>query len=324
MPPPSGGPRFAVQMGRQRNKALDYVVYVAARVLAFIDHACPWSARYAVADMVAALVWRLDRTHRRRALQHVRRSFPDWPGKRVEAVAREGLRSMAYMGMEALLTPRLVRDDSWRRFFRLRNMAEAIELMVRRPSGVILVTGHFGNWEVAGYMTAAIGLRTTTVARRIDNPRLDRFILGIRETAGQRMLDKDGASAAAGPILRDRGVLTMVCDQDGGRKGVFVDFFGRKASTHKSIGLLAMEHQAPVCVIYCRRLGRRYAFEVGAERVIHPREWRDRSDPLRWLTQEYTAALERVIRRDPGQYFWVHRRWKNRPPGEAPAPGGIA
>jgi KDO2-lipid IV(A) lauroyltransferase len=196
--------------------------------------------------------------------------------------------------------------------------------MVQRPSGVILVTGHFGNWEAAGYMTAVVGLPTTTVARRIDNPLLDRLILGIRQKAGQRMLDKDGALLAAGPILQGRGVLTMVCDQDGGRKGVFVDFLGRKASTHKSIGLLAMQYEAPVCVIYCRRLGRRYAFEVGAERIIRPDEWRDRPDPLRWLTQEYTAALERVIRCDPGQYFWVHRRWKNRPPGEAPAPEGVA
>jgi KDO2-lipid IV(A) lauroyltransferase len=311
-------------MGKQRNRALDYLVYVAARVLSCVDHVCSWNVRYGVADLVAGIAWRLDAKHRRRALQHVKLSFPDWPAQRVAAVAREAFASMAYMGMEMLLTPRLVLSNTWWRYFRLHNMGEALRLMMRRPSGVILLTGHFGNWEAMGYMTAAVGLPTTTIFRGIDNPLLDGLIRGLREKAGQRVIDKAGATTEAGPFLQGRGVLATACDQDGGWKGVFVDFLGRKASTHKSIGLLAMEYEAPVVVMYCRRRGRRYSFEVGAERVIHPCEWKDRPDPLRWLTQEYTSALERVIRRDPGQYFWVHRRWKNRPPGEPPAPDGIA
>ncbi len=72
----------------------------------------------------------------------------------------------------------------------------------------------------------------------------------------------------------------------------------------------------------CRRVGH-FRFEIFPQRIIHPAEWRDRDDPLRWLTQEYTAALEAMARAWPEQYFWVHRRWKHRPKGEPPAPGGI-
>jgi KDO2-lipid IV(A) lauroyltransferase len=118
--------------------------------------------------------------------------------------------------------------------------------------------------------------------------------------------------------------VSFIADQDAGRKGVFVDFFGRPASTYKSIALLAMQHEAPVVCVYARRLGEQFAFELGAERIIRPEEWRDRDDPLTWITQEYTAAIERTVRRNPEQYLWVHRRWKHRPRGEQPGPDGIA
>jgi KDO2-lipid IV(A) lauroyltransferase len=112
--------------------------------------------------------------------------------------------------------------------------------------------------------------------------------------------------------------LGFIADQNAGSKGMFVDFFGVKASTYKSIGLLAMTREVPIVVGYARRLGRRFEFEVGVERVIQPHEWADRPDPLRWVTQAFTDAMEASIRRAPEQYLWIHRRWKSRPKGEKP------
>jgi KDO2-lipid IV(A) lauroyltransferase len=103
-----------------------------------------------------------------------------------------------------------------------------------------------------------------------------------------------------------------------------VDFFGRKASTYKSIALLAMRHNVPILVGYGRRLDEQYHFALGVHRAIHPDQWADKDDPMRWITQEYTTALEEIIRTAPEQYLWGHRRWKHRPPGEEPTPDGIA
>lgn len=117
--------------------------------------------------------------------------------------------------------------------------------------------------------------------------------------------------------LEKSGSLALLGDQDAGGSGLFVDFFGRPASTFKSIGLLAMEYEALICVGYARRLASRTStgwphFELGCEEVIDPRECQS-GDALREITQRYTSALERVIRRAPEQYFWVHRRWKSVP-----------
>ena len=121
-------------------------------------------------------------------------------------------------------------------------------------------------------------------------------------------------------LLQKGGNLGLLCDQDAGPKGMFVDFFGTPASTFKSIALLALEYDALVIVGYSIRLPDCSMeedvgwsrFEVGCEALIDPRQLTS-NDPVREITQLYTAALERAIRRAPEQYFWVHRRWKSQP-----------
>src|SRR5207302_3983874 len=99
--------------------------------------------------------------------------------------------------------------------------------------------GHYGNWEVLGYMLATLGFDTTSVARPLDNRYVNRWLLGVRERKGQRIIDKRGAMTDIAPLLDRGGTVAFIADQDAGRKNLFVDFFGRKASTYKSIGLLA-------------------------------------------------------------------------------------
>ena len=310
-------------MPEPRNRQWDYAVYLLARLGVAIVQALPVGLAYCLAGLIGDILYRLVGTHRKRALAHLRLSFPDWSADRCRRVAKASARNLVYLALEVLLTTRKISPSSWRRHVRLKDMAPMIRLLVQRPSGLILVTGHFGNWEVAGYMTAAIGLPTLTIARYIKNPYLNGYVNAVRERAGQRMVEKSGAAAEVEAAMARRDAVSVVFDQDAGRKGIFVDFFGRPASTFKSVGLMAMLYQAPVAVVYCRRLDRAYRFEVTGQRVIHPHEWADKDDPLQWITQEYTAALEQVVRTDPAQYFWVHRRWKHRPPGQPPPPGGI-
>lgn len=311
-------------MAKPRNKLVDFLAYLAVRALVMGLHALPSELIYDIARVVTRLICRFDRTHWHRAVAHLERSFPHWPAEKTRRVARASVESMTCMLLEMLWTPRLIRPQRWRRHVRLRDMPEVIRLLVRRERPAVMVTGHFGNWEIVGYVMATVGLPSYTVARHVDNPYLDRFIFGVRERAGQRMIYKKGAAQRVDDALRRRRVVCFVGDQDAGRKGVFVDFFGRPASTFKSIALVAIQYRAPLVVAACRRLGRRFGFEIFAERVIQPREWLDRNDPLRWITAEFTAALERIARACPEQYFWVHRRWKHRPKGEPQPADGIA
>ncbi|MCK4601552.1 MAG: lysophospholipid acyltransferase family protein, partial [Phycisphaerae bacterium] len=206
----------------------------------------------------------------------------------------------------------------------LKDMPQNIRLLLEHKSPLIYLTGHFGNWEVVGYTMAALGFPVYAVARPLDNPYINEYMLGVRQKHDMTVLDKKGATQDIPELLQNKASVCFIADQDAGRKGLFVDFFGRPASTYKSIALLAMEYNAPVVVGYGRRLDEEYHFQIGIQRIIYPREWADKNDPPLWITQEYTKALEDVIRTAPEQYLWIHRRWKHRPKGEAPGPDGVA
>ncbi len=311
-------------MARPRNKYLDYLTYVALRLFAMFVHMFPPRTNYRTARLIGEMLWRFDRRHRRIAEGHLRISFPDWEDGRIARVARESMKHLVYLGLEVLLTTRLITPARWRRHVKLTGLAPVLRMLLANRTGMILVTGHYGSFELTGYTMATLGFPSVSVARPLDNPHINEFVMGVRERTGQSILYKKGATASMEDVLAARGTLGFIADQDAGRKGLFVDFFGRPASTYKSIGLMAMQFEAPVVVGYGRRLDDDFHFEMGVERIILPREWAEKDDPLRWITQEYTAALERIVRADPEQYLWVHRRWKHRPGGQPPGPDGVA
>jgi len=309
---------------KPRNRLADYCQYLALRLLAMLVHMFDVRTNYRTARWLGELLWRIDRKHRRIATAHLRLSFPDWPGDRIDRVARKSFHNLAYLALEVLLTPRLVTLNRWRRHIRLREIAPGLRAVIRRDSGVILVTPHLGNWEIVGYTLAMLGFASVAVARPLDNPYVNDFIMGVRERTGMSVLGKFGAAGDMSAVLQRRGVLAFVADQDAGRRGVFVDFFGRPASTYRAIGLMALRHEVPILVAYGKRLSDRFEFEIGIARVIHPHEWADKDDELTWITQQFTTALEQVAREAPEQYLWAHRRWKHRPGGKKAAGDGIA
>jgi len=311
-------------MAKPRNKILDCLAYLGLRLFAMFVHMFDWEANYRTARWVGNLLYRFDKRHRHRALEHLRRSFPNWPEEKYHRIAKASMRNLVYLGLEVLFTTRLITPGRWRRHIKLTNQAENVRLLVERKSPLVYVSGHFGNWEVVGYNLAALGFPIYAVARRLDNPYVDKYIMGVRQNRGMTIVDKKNVMDVVPEVLARRGAVGFIADQDAGRKGLFVNFFGRPASTYKAIGLFAMQYQAPIIVGYGRRLDEEYHFEIGIQRIIYPREWADKPDPLRWITQEYTKALEDVIRTAPEQYLWVHRRWKHRPKGAPPAPDGVA
>ncbi|MCK5114464.1 MAG: lysophospholipid acyltransferase family protein [Phycisphaerae bacterium] len=281
-------------------------------------HMFPVEMNYCTAAFIGNLIYRFDRRHRERAFKHIHLSFPEWSEEKCYQVAKASMRSMVYLGMEFLLTSKLIKPERWRKHIRLANMSENLRLLLQNKCGMICLTGHFGNWEIVGYTMAALGFPTTAIARRMDNPHLDHFVMDERQSMGLTILDKRGATSVAPDVLSAKGSVSFIADQDAGRKGLFVDFFGRPASTYKAIALLAMQQDVPVIIGYGMRLEESFKFEIGIQRIIHPDEWKDQDDPMLFITQEYTTAIENIIRMAPEQYLWTHRRWKHRPKGAPP------
>ncbi|MDB5353658.1 MAG: Lipid biosynthesis acyltransferase [Phycisphaerales bacterium] len=303
-------------MAKPRNDLLDRLTYVALRLVSMALHCFPVDTNLRTAKVIGELLYRFDRRHRERAVGNLRRSFPDFPDRQLHALARRSMQQLVMLAVEVLFTTRLIRLDTWARHCRLENFRQTLELLLSRERGLIMLTGHYGNWEILGYALATIGFETTSVARPLDNPYINDWVMGVREKQGQKIVGKKGATGEVTDVLDRRGAVGFIADQNAGSKGIFVDFFGRKASTYKSIGLLAMQYEVPVVIGYARRVDDRFHFAVGVQDIIQPEDWKAQEDPLRYITQRYTKGIEDMVRGDPGQYLWSHRRWKTRPKGE--------
>ena len=307
-------------MAKPRNDLVDRLLYYALRVVNMSLHCWPVNLNLATARLLGDLLYRFDKKHRQRAIANLSRSFPDMSDRNVERMARRSMQTLLMFFVEVLFTTRLIRIDTWRRYVRLENFQGVLDLLVRGERGVILLTGHYGNFEIGNYILGTLGFETVAIGRPLDNPYVNDWLMGVRQRQGAKIISKKGATDEVTGILENKGVVGFVADQNAGPKGIFVDFFGRKASTYKSIGLLAMEYNVPVAVGYARRIDDRFEFVVGVQDMIFPADWQNQPDPLRYITQRYTTALEDAIRADPGQYWWVHRRWKTRPKGEPAEP----
>lgn len=300
---------------------INFLQYFAARFTAMMLGLFPVNQNLESARGIGEWLWKLDRKHRKRALENLRASFPE---KSEDELYRIGQRSMEHfisLVMDVLFTTRLIHVETWHKYVHLDEMQDALKIFLRQR-GCIVLTGHYGNWEILGYALATIGFETYSIARPIDNPLIDSWLLDVREKRGQIILSKRGVTTTALDVLQKRGVLGFIADQNAGPKGMFVDFFGRKASTYKSIGLLAIQNDLPVVIGYARRRGGRFEYDMGVQDIIYPEDWKTLppgyDDELHYVTARYTKAIENMVRDDPSQYLWIHRRWKTRPKDEAP------
>lgn len=183
--------------------------------------------------------------------------------------------------------------------------------------GVLLVTGHYGNWEIAAATVAARGVPIAAIVRRQGNRLVDERLQQLRRNLGIETIYQGDAPSRVPRVLRANGVVGIVGDQDARKSGLFVPFFGRLASTHRGPALFALRLNAPVFSCIARRVpGPDVRYEVCGEHVNVERTG-DLDTDVRTLTAELSSRLERQVRVAPEQYFWFHRRWKTRPPGEA-------
>ena len=302
-------------MSKPRFQLADFTVYLVVRVVVCILQALPFGTACKLAGGLAWLIYKVDRRHRLVARDNLRHAFGEGDEAQRDRLVRGIYRHFCTMLIEIVHMPRLLHPQNWKQHFRLLDYKPMLGLLLSgRP--VLVVSGHFGNWELGGYVFALFGFRTAAIARPLDNPYVDAFLRRFRENTGQKLLRKDGDFDKMQRVLANKGIMMTLGDQDAGQRGLFVDFFNRPASTHKAIALFALEYNVPMLVMTCtRRPGdpAAWSYDIWGGDVILPEEYQGRPDAVRAITQRYSTALEGMIRRHPEQYFWLHRRWKHQP-----------
>jgi Kdo2-lipid IVA lauroyltransferase/acyltransferase len=301
-------------LAKPRRPVTDYAVYLAVRsVVAVLQGLSPRVARL-LARGLAAIAFRFDRRHRDVAKENLRHAFPGrYTEPELDRLVLRVYQHFLTLVVEIAHLPRKLHVHNWCKYIELINGEKTLHgLTCGRP--MMIVTGHFGNWEMAGFALGLLGFRTFAVARELDNPHLERFLKQFRQKTGQKILAKKGDFDQMQSLLENGAIIATLADQDAGPRGLFVDYFGRPASTFKSIALLSVEFNVPILVIGVPKVAEPMQYHIEAIDLIDPADFGDRADAVKAITQRYTSAIESIVRRHPDQYFWLHRRWKHQPP----------
>jgi KDO2-lipid IV(A) lauroyltransferase len=233
--------------------------------------------------------------------------------KELEAITKKVFINLGITFFELMRIPRMKATDleGYVDINGLENLVEAL----KKGKGVMLLTAHFGNWELLAAQFGLRGYKVDIVARPLDNPLAEELLKWVRTRCGNNILPKKGSMIRLMRTLKRNGVIGILADQNVGRTdGVFVDFFDRLACTNKWPALLAGLSGAAVIPTFIVRSGKGHTVHVCKELELSRTENRERDTQIN--TSRYTAIVEHFIRRHPEQWFWVHRRWKTRPEAE--------
>lgn len=275
---------------------------------------------FRLGERLGDLVYVFGRAQRKTALVNLGIAFPEKSDAERLEILRDSCRNFGRMAAE------------WCHMYRLtcENVGERVTFVdpdfwygeaqrIIGSTGILVLTGHFGNWELFAHAIGLHGNPIHLVHRPFRNPLFDEFINAERQRSGTVLISKRRAAHQIVQVLKHRGIVAIPFDQNAtGRWGVFADFFGVPASTHPGLARLHEISGAPVYPVFLVRQGSSPRHEV----VILPRVETVKSGDRDADTVENTRRFNRVfaemVRRHPDHWIWMHRRWRTRPPGEAP------
>ena len=297
-----------------RRPWLDYLVYLAVRLVVAFAQMLSIEQSYALARALAWFMYTVDKRHRVVGLENLKMAFGDrFTEAERDRIVRGVYLHFCMMIMEMLHIPRKVHLTNWRQYVSLVGHEPILDRLIT-GGPIILLTGHYGNWEMAGYLFGLFGFPTYSVARTLDNPYLDRFLRSFRERTGQKLIPKAGGYDQILEVLQIR-----TSPVDAGRPGRGPARDVRRVLRPAGLDLTRPSRCWPSSTrprsSSASLDGSALASATRSARadVIEPHEFSGTADDVRLLTQRYTTALEELIRQDPTQYLWLHRRWKHQP-----------
>jgi Kdo2-lipid IVA lauroyltransferase/acyltransferase len=250
--------------------------------------------------------------YRKVALGNLRRAFGrEWDEARIQHVARESFRHLGITLIEFFLRQPKIRGEEVEREVRFVGQ-EYFEEAFKQGKGAILVTAHYGNWEMMGPRLHRAGYKVSAVSRTADDPGLEHMIEEIRTRGGIRQIPRPQAARMGLSALRRNEVLAILLDQNTAEGGVFVPFFGHPASTAVGPAVFGLKTGAAIVPTFCLREADG-SHTMRAWPPIYPQPTGDRAQDVERLTAEVTQVIEAQIRERPELWAWLHNRWKLQP-----------
>lgn len=289
-----------------------YLVYVLVRAFIFLLGILPENISYSVGRMLGNIGYLCDFRHRKVSIDNIKTAFPSKRGFEVKQLARK---SFTHFGMSLVDFSKLSRYgiDWFYSRSEMLNSGPTYEYVKKMDKGALLLLSHFGVWEVLGTLGKKEKVEINAIARPLSNKYLNNHIKSLREKFPVKIIDKMGAVSIASELLNKKKLVGILADQRAGGRGVFVDFFGTKASTVATPAVLAIKTGTLMYPIFGIRVSPgRFRLYV-KDRIKVESVTGEFDEKVFKITQLYASIVEEEVKKHPEQYFWMHRRWKSVP-----------
>jgi len=293
-------------MGKKSTRLNYLVEYLLCRFLVTGINVLPRNWALVVGGTLGQLCHRALPRRRRLAKHNMQRAMPELTEQAVARGVKEMFRHLGLLMMDIVQMERFHSEKDLSRYFEFEHL-ERLERAHAAGKGVLILTGHLGNWEAGSCFLPRLGYPTAFIAKRIRNPHIDAYIRANREQGGAEMIDAKRGARRIFKALGEGKVVCVLLDQHH-REGVKANFFGRPAKTTTMLVQLAMKSGAPVVPAFTLRTEEgRYRTSFGEPIAFEPT-----SDPgiIMGNTQQCNDIIEDAVREKPAQWFWLHNRWR--------------
>ncbi|HEY3133839.1 MAG TPA: lysophospholipid acyltransferase family protein [Gemmatimonadaceae bacterium] len=292
------------------------VEYYTMRATIGALRALSWDAACKIGERIGVLGYRPFGIRKRVVEKQIAAAFPDLSDDAVAQLARESYAHLGRTFVESALFDKLGKDGVLELVDEVGGWHH-VEDAMSKGNGIVFVTGHIGNWELAGAYIAARGIPVDAIARGMANPLTDEYVTRVREATGMVIVhDADAVKRAPRSLRAGRGVAFIADQGVLGLASTYVPFFGRPAKTPRGAAVFALRFEVPVIFVVALRKPNG-SFRVVVERIEAKRTSNMDRD-VDAIVATFTAHLEKWVRVVPAQYFWQHRRWRRQPPDTPP------
>ncbi len=289
----------------------DALILNTVKFLRALVRVLPLRVAFAAASFIGSAIYIFSK-RRKIAYKNLRAAFSkEMERAEMKKIARSSMRNLAMCGVELLKFPEMNRryiEENVRIIG-----TEKINEKLKEGRGAIFLTAHFGCWELLNLASNLVGYPMVALARTQKHPRSDEFLNSLRTSKGNQVIRKGMPVREILKALKSGKIVGMLSDQDGGKNGTFVKFFGRQSSSPSGVATFALRTHAPIfpVFIFREKLGK-HRVEVG-DPLIRPSDELPPEEAERNILQQFAKILESKIRKAPDQWLWAHRRWKSTP-----------
>ena len=285
--------------------------YIAVKSLYTILNLFPYSGLMRFSRLLGTIVFSVFRFRRQVTLENIRNAFPEISKKKIFQIGKNAYRHFAMIFLELIKFGKMSSDEFLDRID--VKTPEIIEEILQNKKGQIILIGHFGSWEVFALYFSTIK-KFAAIAKKQKDPVIENFILSLRTKFGGEIFYSREPVSKGIKWLKDGNTFAIVGDQDARHHGIFVPFLGQLASTYTGVSIYAQRSKADVYFATPIRIeGGKY--EISIEKIHNSDNGITKNFGKNLITL-YKAKLEEAVRKNPEQYFWMHKRWKTKPPEE--------